>query len=119
MRLTGVVVNGSGRGKNRGFPTANIQLDKEYIFLKEGVYCGWVTLDGKKYKGAFSAQIAKKKVQVHLIDYNGIDFYGKKIEVNLVQQISQMEHFESEQELAKKIAKDVLMANDILQSQLI
>lgn len=115
MELQGVVVQGAGKGKQRGFPTANIILNKSYPFLREGVYAAFITLQDTIYPSALAAQIEKKKVQAHLIDYSGENFYGQPIVIQLVEQISQMEHFDSEQELIQKIQRDIEVAKKILE----
>ncbi len=116
MLLKGVVKKGTGKGRRRGVPTANIIIEeRHYNFLREGVYAAWTKLDGKTYKSAFSAQIEKRKIQVHLIDYTGDDFYEKEIEIDLYQQISQMEDFNDEEELAQKIQRDISIARECLQ----
>lgn len=114
MIIKGVVIPGGEQGRKRGFPTANIKIEKQYPFLREGVYAAWITLKGRKYMGAFAAQIKKKKIQAFLIDYTGPDFLGEELTIDLMEQISQMESFETENELIEKITSDVEITKKIL-----
>ncbi len=114
MHIQGEVQRGNGKGKTRGFPTANILISKPYPFLREGVYAAWITLRGRKYMAAFAAQMKKKKIQAFLIDYKGDDFFGEEVEIQLMEQISQMETFDSDFELIKKITTDVDIAKKVL-----
>ncbi|UMM30274.1 hypothetical protein L5515_012223 [Caenorhabditis briggsae] len=119
-RFEGEVVRGFGRGgKELGCPTAN--MDDSVIqnlpeSLQVGVYYGTAILEGKKYSMAMSIgwnpqyQNEKKTVEIHLIDYAGGDFYGKRLSAVIIGFIREMKSFGSLDELKSAIAKDIEVA---------
>ncbi|CAI2351033.1 unnamed protein product [Caenorhabditis sp. 36 PRJEB53466] len=119
-KFEGEVVRGFGRGgKELGCPTANMD-DTVVNGLPEklavGVYFGTATLDGKTYSMAMSIgwnpqyQNEKKTMEVHLIDYSGGDFYGRRLNGVILGFIREMKSFSSLDELKEAIAKDIEVA---------
>ena len=94
-------------GKKLGFPTANLDLSKENVDIDPAVYACEATLKNKKYKGSFTIMKSPWKVEVHLIDYGGDDFYGETLEVEVGEKINEMYEFETREELVEKIGKDI------------
>ncbi|CAL2041262.1 unnamed protein product [Caenorhabditis brenneri] len=119
-RFTGEVVRGFGRGgKELGCPTANMDdsvIENLPEDLAVGVYYGNACFEGKEYKMAMSIgwnpqyQNEKKTVEIHLIDYFGGDFYGKKLTAVIIGFIREMKSFASLEELKTAIAKDIEIA---------
>ncbi len=103
MRITGNVIRGRDIGKKLGFPTANIELKEK---LASGVYAGNVYFQDKKYKAGLF--IHKNILEAHILEFSG-DLYGKKIEVEIGKKIREAERFKSEEELKKRIKKDLEM----------
>ncbi|EFP02082.1 hypothetical protein GCK72_014987 [Caenorhabditis remanei] len=116
----GEVVRGFGRGgKELGCPTANMDdtvIENLPEGLKVGVYYGKATFKGNTYSMAMSVgwnpqyHNEKKTVEVHLIDYAGGDFYGKRLSAVIVGYIRDMRSFASLEELKTAIAKDIEIA---------
>ena len=104
--LKGKVIHGDGVGKRLGYPTANLDIKKDKIKLSPGVYAAWAILNNKKYNASLVIQEKIFKVEVHLLDYVGEDFYGADLEVEVVEKVSEIAPFESEKELIEKIRKD-------------
>src|ERR1700733_13277990 len=88
-KIGGVVIHGDGRGKELGFPTANVALHKK---LPEGIYVGTVTINGKLYHAASFVGSAKTfqrteiNLECYILDFDQ-DIYGKWITVRLYKKI--------------------------------
>lgn len=102
----GKVIHGDGVGKQLGYPTANLDSEKNKVKITSGVYAVRVILNHKQYQGALAVQEIPWKVEVHLLDYSGPDFYGAYLEVEPKQKVSEMEKFDNLEELKKKIFID-------------
>ena len=110
----GIIIHGDHVGKGLGFPTANLDVKKSDIKLGPGVYACYAWLNKKKYQSALAIQSTTWKVEVHLLDYDGEDFYGKYLEVEPVQKVSEMQEFGSEADLRGKIKEDVEKVRELL-----
>ncbi|MCA9133198.1 MAG: riboflavin biosynthesis protein RibF [Planctomycetales bacterium] len=110
--LQGEVVRGAGRGRQLGFPTANLD-HIESLIPGYGVYAGKTRLEGRSLAAAinigpnptFGEQ--QTKVEIHLIDYAGPPLYGQRLEVSLHDKIRDIQKFPSVDELRAQIAKDI------------
>lgn len=107
VRFGGEVIHGDGVGKKFGFPTANLDISIQKTGLAAGVYATYAFLNKKKYQAALAIQEKLEKVEVHLLDYAGPDFYGEYLEVEPLRRVSGMESCETREELIAKIKKDV------------
>ena len=115
--ISGKVVHGAKRGRELGFPTANVHMRHERPALT-GVYA--VKLDGLNsvanlgvrptIKGGI-AGIPKLLLEVHVIDFNG-DLYGKHVHVEFLHKIRDEMKFESLDALKAQIAADIMVARD-------
>ena len=104
--FSGVVVEGDKRGRELGYPTANIKLSDEDKMLPQiGIYAVLVEIDGIEHKALLS--IGKRPTfyndgkvvpEVYIYDFNN-DIYGKEIKVNLIQKLRGEEKFNSAEEL--------------------
>lgn len=120
-RLWGEVVVGDQRGRQLGFPTANLILPEDKYLPCDGVYSAWVCLppDITCYPAVLNIGIrptfmgSQRTVEVHLLDWQG-DLYGKSLEVNLVHFIRPEQKFASLTDLIAQIQKDC----DVARSQL-
>ncbi len=111
--LEGKVVNGDGRGKSIGFPTANIQpLSNNKLIPAEGVYFVHVNLEEQKYYGmlnigcrpTFTADI-QKIIEVHLFEFKN-NIYDKMLTINFHRRIRSEIKFKSKEELAAQLKND-------------
>ncbi len=120
----GKVVHGDGRGKNLGFPTANVQPESP-VLPPRGVYAVEVIHDGEGYLGVAnlgirptfgdgSAKGAELLVlELHLLDFDG-DLYGHTLELGFCAHIRPEKRFASAEELVAQIEADVLAARRVL-----
>ena len=113
--LDGVVVEGARRGREMGFPTANLATDNELI-PPHGVYATAVTVDGSFYpsvtnigqRPTFGDQLATT-IEAHLIGRT-IDLYGKTVRLAFVQRLRDERKFPDIEALKDQIAADVRRA---------
>ncbi|MEC9458764.1 MAG: bifunctional riboflavin kinase/FAD synthetase [Pseudomonadota bacterium] len=116
--IKGKVIEGDKRGREIGFPTANLNAD-EIIQLKFGVYAVEVIFDGKSYKGVSNYGIRPTfdgeniLLETHLLDFSG-DLYGKDIIVSFVKFLREEKKFEGINSLKDQIKKDSEEALNIL-----
>ena len=117
----GKVVSGNKIGRELGYRTANIDLEKEFRLIEtSGVYATYVDYEGKEYKSM--TYIGKKptinndeveNIEVHLFDFDG-DLYDKEIKVRFVKRIRGEQKFESLDALKKQIQIDEKNIKEIL-----
>lgn len=109
--ISGKVVHGAKRGRELGFPTANIHMRHERPALT-GVYA--VKLDGLNAVANLGvrptiAGVPKLSLEVHVLDFNG-DLYGKHVHVEFLYKIRDEMKFENLDALKAQISKDVIEA---------
>ena len=116
--IAGVVVSGKGRGAGLGFPTANIEPEKE-LLPPAGIYAVFVNVDGRRYQAALN--IGEKPtfddytftIEVYLLDFSG-DLRGKRINTEFVEKLRDIVKFDSPETLKEQIAADVEKTRSIL-----
>ncbi|MBD1399394.1 bifunctional riboflavin kinase/FAD synthetase [Pelovirga terrestris] len=117
--LYGEVVSGFQRGRELGFPTANISTEKELI-PAPGVYVVKVRHGDLEYGGVVNVGYCPTfgchdlSIEVHLLDYSG-EIYGEKLRVYFIERLRDETAFANVNELTVAIAEDVLKARQILQ----
>ncbi len=110
----GIVIQGENLGKQYGYPTANLDCKRGDVKLAGGVYAAHAWLRKKKYQAVLAIQEKNWKVEVHLLDYEGNDFYGVYLEAEPLQKVSEMEGFSDKNQLVEKIEEDIEKARGIL-----
>ncbi|HSW47327.1 MAG TPA: riboflavin biosynthesis protein RibF [Phycisphaerae bacterium] len=109
--LLGTVVQGEQRGRQLGFPTANIQTDGQLI-PGDGVYAGQVIAEGRRHDAAISIGCnvtfdgEKVLIEAHLLDFDG-DLYARPIRLEVIDWIRDQQDFGSAETLKKHLARDV------------
>ena len=110
--LTGLVIKGMGRGKNLGFPTANIKINDEYKLIpRNGVYIVKSLINSKIYFGMMNIgenptfDDKNKSIEIHFfeLDYN---IYDKKIQINILNRIRNEKKFKSPELLMDQLKID-------------
>ena len=117
----GKVVSGKKIGREIGYRTANIEVEREFRLIEtSGVYATYVDYEGKEYKSM--TYIGKKptvnndeieNIEVHLFDFDG-DLYDKEIKVRFVKRVRGEQKFESLDALKKQIQIDEKNIKEIL-----
>jgi riboflavin kinase/FMN adenylyltransferase len=130
LRVTGVVVEGDKRGRELGFPTANIPADPQAAIPLDGVYAGWLTVlepaeGAPAYPEPLPAAISvgsnptfdgvDRRVESYVLDRDDLELYGARIAVDFVARLrgSQI-RFDSIDELLVQMKADVDGARRIL-----
>ena len=110
--VRGIVVKGAQRGRELGFPTANLSPGMEGYIPRDGVYAAWFWVDGRRYGSAVSIGnnptfdgVPDKQVEAHLLDED-IDLYGKTVEVSFVEYIRGQVKYSTIEALIEQIADD-------------
>src|SRR3954462_9211297 len=94
--VEGVVMRGDGRGRELGFPTANLDVPQELLVPPDGVYAGW----SHDRRAAVSIGTnphfdgLERRVEAHLLDFDG-DLYGERLIVELWSPIREQRRFDS------------------------
>ncbi|HET6989174.1 MAG TPA: bifunctional riboflavin kinase/FAD synthetase [Kribbella sp.] len=130
LRVTGVVVEGDKRGRELGYPTANIPADATAAVPLDGVYAGWLTVlepaaGAPSYGEPLPAAISvgsnptfdgvDRRVESYVLDRDDLELYGARIAVDFVARLrgSQI-RFETIDELLVQMKADVDGARRIL-----
>jgi riboflavin kinase/FMN adenylyltransferase len=119
-RLSGTVGRGAERGRQLGFPTANL-VDLANLTPGDGVYAATTTIHGTRYPAAVNVGPnptfgeSAKKIEVHILDFNG-DLYGKPLHVDFLQKIRNVNQFASVDELLAQLQKDLSQVRSIVKS---
>jgi len=117
--IEGVVQQGDRRGRELGYPTANMVLG-DYLRPRYGIYAVRVTLDdGSEHPGVASLGIRptfsppQELLETHLLDFDG-DLYGRKIEVGLHAFIRDEKKFDDLDALVAHMKDDEAQARHLL-----
>ena len=115
--VTGVVVQGDRRGRELGFPTANVPVDDAYAVPPDGVYAGRVDIGAEVLPAAISVGSnptfagQERRVESYVIDRpaggGSLDLYGRLIRVELVVRLRSMDAFDTVDALVAQMHEDV------------
>ena len=119
-RVNGTVIAGMKNGGKIDFPTANLKLEYDYVFPREGVYIGYAYVYGEKYKAIVNVgthptinPLAKPAIEVHLIDFDG-NLYGKNIFAEFIKFIREEKKWDTLDELKGQLTRDKQKAKKLL-----
>ena len=120
--VTSCVETGFQRGREIGFPTANLNLSDELLAPANGVYAVKVYFWDKCWYGVANIGVKPtfepglpRNLEVHIFDFEG-DIYGTKIKLEFIRRIRGECEFSSVDELVQQINKDVQVAKSCLTS---
>lgn len=112
-RLEGVVVRGDQRGRELGYPTANVEVPAGSAIPPDGVYAGWLVVGGETFPAAVSIgtnpQFAgiERRIEAYAIDRTDLDLYGAQVALDLVERLRGQEVFDSVEALIEQMSRDV------------
>jgi len=121
--VRGVVVQGDHRGRELGFPTANVPTRGMVAAPADGVYAGWLRrLDtGERYPAAISVGtnptfdgVRERRVESYVLDRDDLELYDVEVEVAFVDRIRGMVRFDGVEPLVAQMRADVDQAHDLL-----
>jgi riboflavin kinase/FMN adenylyltransferase len=111
--FTGIVIKGDGRGKELGYPTANLKIKNEDKLLPAiGIYAAECIIEGENFLGLLcigsrptftSAGDVVPEIYIYNFDK---EIYNKELQVNLIEHIRGEEKFNSAEELILQMDKD-------------
>jgi riboflavin kinase/FMN adenylyltransferase len=119
-RLSGVVVRGFGRGRELGFPTANLELSHELQLPNNGIYAAWAHVRDGRYMAALSVGVnptfehSRQSVEAYLLDFDE-DIYGQTMVLEIVERLRDEVRFEGVGPLVAQIQRDVDQARAVLE----
>ncbi|MFI5758854.1 bifunctional riboflavin kinase/FAD synthetase [Streptomyces sp. NPDC051569] len=119
-RVEGVVVRGAQRGRELGYPTANVETLPHTAIPADGVYAGWLTAGGERMPAAISVGTnpqfdgVDRTVEAYAIDRVGLDLYGLHVTVDFLSYVRGQQKFESIEALLEAIADDVKRSRDLV-----
>lgn len=120
--VRGVVVHGEQRGRELGFPTANLEPHSEGFVPADGVYAARVLVGDTLYPAAVSVGnnptfdgVPAKQVEAHLLDVS-MDLYGREVTVFFVDWVRGNVKFDGLDALIEHIRADVVRTREILAS---
>ncbi len=127
----GEVVHGAKRGRELGYPTANLEPATQGLVPADGVYAGWL-IDGVaasapgtrvRYPAAISVgdnptfdDVHRRQVEAYVLDETDLDLYGHIVEVQFVARLRGMSAFAGIEALKAQMAEDVERSRDLLVS---
>ena len=111
--ISGRVVVGEGKGREIGFPTANILPPDSYKLLpRAGVYAASTVIDGNPYKAMMNigvrptvSALGMTTVEVHILGWSG-SLYGRELQFSLLQFLREERKFDSLEALREQLEKD-------------
>ncbi len=119
-RLEGTVVRGDQRGRELGYPTANVEVVTGLAIPPDGVYAGWLVVAGESMPAAVSIGTnpqfsgSERRVEAYAIGRDDLDIYGDSVAVDLVARLRGQEVFASVEELVEQMGRDVAAAQAVL-----
>jgi riboflavin kinase / FMN adenylyltransferase len=128
-RMRGEVVHGAARGRELGYPTANLSPDASGFVPADGVYAGWlVDAQGTRWPTAISVGSnptfanVPRQVEAHVIDrphepVEDFDLYGQHVVVEFVERLRGMVAYEGVDKLIAQMDDDVARTREILAAE--
>jgi riboflavin kinase/FMN adenylyltransferase len=119
-RLEGVVVHGDHRGRELGYPTANLEWAGMPTLPADGVYAGRLDVAGHEHPAAISVGTnpqfggRERRVESYVLDRDDLDLYGQEIRVSFVDRIRGQQTFDGVDGLVARMAMDVAEVRDVL-----
>ena len=118
--IPGVVADGEKRGREIGFPTANIEPQFVVTVPDNGIYATLVDVDGETHHAATSIGVRPtfetdggRTIEAFLLDFDG-DLYTKRLRLEFVQRLRAEVAFETVELLIEQMNKDVEQTREIL-----
>lgn len=126
-RVSGEVVHGDHRGRELGYPTANLCQGPAGLIPADGVYAGWLirpTLPASDRDHTLPAAISigtnptfagtQRRVEAYVLDRTDLDLYGEIVAVEFIERLRATEKFDSVEGLIAAVADDVERARTVL-----
>ncbi|WP_053206777.1 bifunctional riboflavin kinase/FAD synthetase [Jiangella muralis] len=121
-RLRGLVVEGDKRGRELGFPTANLAADADGMVPADGVYAGWLSRVSDRERLAAAISIGtnptfdgvSRRVEAYVLGRTDLDLYGDEILLEFVERLRPTLKFDSVDDLVATMHDDAAKARVVL-----
>jgi riboflavin kinase / FMN adenylyltransferase len=119
--IDGIVVEGDKRGRQIGFPTANLGLDLRWAIPADGVYVAWTYIGGERRQSAVNIGLRptfdahQRTIESHILDFSG-DLYGQPITVEFLHRLRGEQKFSGIDEIREQIGRDVQAAREYFET---
>ena len=121
--FAGIIRSGLARGRKLGFPTANLEVDRELENFEQGVFAGVVQWEEEGEYGALinigvrpTFAEGGLSIELHILDFTG-DLYGKFLRVTILERLRDERRFESVEALIEQIKSDIKYARIVLENR--
>lgn len=110
--VTGPVVHGAKRGRQIGYPTANIEVWDQQVIPANGIYASWVYLNNERFMAATSLGVRPTfngqdiTVEPYILDFDR-EIYGEQLTVTFEKRLRDEQKFDSLDALIQQIGADV------------
>lgn len=117
--VTGRVILGAGRGKELGFPTANLEVPEKRVVPADGVYAVRAEWGAENHPAVANVgsrptfDEGKRLVEAHILDFQG-DLYGEELRLEFVKRLRPERRFPSVEELVSQMHLDTSRAREVL-----
>jgi riboflavin kinase/FMN adenylyltransferase len=126
-RVVGEVVHGDHRGRELGYPTANLSPQATGAVPRDGVYAGWLVrldLDDEVPDRVLPAAVSigtnptfegtVRRVEAYVLDRTDLDLYGETVAVELVERLRDTVTFTGIEPLVEQMGRDVERCRQVL-----
>jgi riboflavin kinase/FMN adenylyltransferase len=127
--VVGTVVHGAHRGRDLGYPTANLDQDALGLVPADGVYAGWLTrldLPAEHADRTLPSAISvgtnptfdgtARTVEAYVLDRTDLDLYDERVAIDFVEHIRPTLRFDSVEELLTAMAGDIEQCRQVLKT---
>jgi riboflavin kinase/FMN adenylyltransferase len=122
-RLDGVVVHGEARGREIGYPTANLGNLGGQTIPADGVYAGWLTVGINRWSAAISigtnptfAGVRARQVEAYAIDQIGLELYDQDATIEFGWHLRETLKFDGLEPLLEQMKKDCDLARKLTEA---
>ena len=121
--LAGTVVYGDQRGRQLGYPTANLRWDMNRLIPGDGVYAGFLRWNSHRYPAAISVgtnpqfEGAEKRIEAYVLDRDDLDLYGQTVEFEFTDFLRSQEIFPDLDAYLDQMKIDVARARPPMSTQ--
>ncbi|MEV6489999.1 bifunctional riboflavin kinase/FAD synthetase [Actinoplanes sp. NPDC051633] len=121
-RLAGVVVRGDQRGREIGFPTANLMCHRYAAIPADGIYAAWLVRGGVHASRQMASVSVgtnptfsgrERRVEAYVLDFAG-DLYGERVSLDFVEHLREQRTYDGVEPLVAQIREDVERTREVL-----
>ncbi len=122
--VEGLVVHGDARGRQLGYPTANLALPPHTCIPADGVYAGWLSVAGERWPAAISVGTnptfdgIERRVEAYALDREDLALYDQVARVEFGWRLRETLKFDSIEDLLVQMAKDCDQSRELTRPQL-